>query len=117
MGLFDFPALIEFDEGEVVRGVAVDFIGGGEDEDGFGADLPGGFEEVEGAVCVDAEVGEGLLCGPIVGGLGGGVDNEFDIGSELVEYFLYVFEVADIDFSGVVVFEGFFELGIGRFRR
>ena len=40
---------------------------------------PGGLEQVQCAVGVDGEIGLRLACGPVVGGLGGGVDDDLDL--------------------------------------
>ena len=50
-----------------------------------GAVGAGGLEQVEGAVGVDAEVGLRVARGPVVGGLGGGVDDQLDLAGVLAE--------------------------------
>ena len=61
-----------------------------------GAVGAGGLEQVEGAVGVDAEVGLGVAGGPVVGGLGGGVDDQLDLARVLAEDAVDRGTVADV---------------------
>ena len=65
-------------ERQPVGRVAVDLVGGAEDERRVGAVRARRLEQVEGAVGVDAEVGLRVARGPVVRGLGGGVDDDLD---------------------------------------
>jgi hypothetical protein len=64
----------------------------------------GAFQQHQGAVRVDGKVGEGLLDGPVVGGLGSDVDDEGDVRPVAPEYFGHSLLVADIHVAvGVIV--------------
>ena len=78
MGGVDLPACLLFVKREGVGPVAVDFVGRGKDERRVGAVLARGLEQVERAVGVDREIGERIAGGPVVRGLGGGVDDQGD---------------------------------------
>ena len=56
----------------------------------------GGLEQVEGAVGVDTEVGLRVAGGPVVGGLGGGVDDQLDLAGVLAEDPVDGVAVADV---------------------
>ena len=63
---FDFPALFQFDERQAVRRVPVNLVRGSENEDRFGAELAGGFEQVERGGGVDAEIRVRITGRPVV---------------------------------------------------
>ena len=94
--LRQLEALLELLERQPVGGVAVDLVGRAEDERGVGAVGAGRLEQVEGAVGVDAEVGLRVARGPVVGGLGGGVDDELDRAAVLGEDPVDGVAVADV---------------------
>ena len=96
MGDVNFPAGVEFDQRQQVGIVAVDFIGRSENEHRAGAELARGFEHIEGAVGVDAEVGERFAGCPVMRRLGGGMDHQFDVASEIAEDIADGAEIADV---------------------
>ena len=99
MVLGNFPALFQLDEWQTVRRVAVDFIRAREEEDGLGAVLPGGFEEVHRAEGVDTEVNQGRARGPIVRGLRGGMDDDLHGTAELAKERRNALRIADIEWA------------------
>ncbi len=93
------PRLQLFQRQPVGR-VAVDLVGRGEDEGRLGAVLAGRLEQVERAVGVDAEVGLRVAGGPVVRGLGGGVDDQLDLLAGLGEDAIDALGVADVEVDG-----------------
>ena len=79
VGLGQLQPLLQLFQRQPVRRVAVDLVGRAEDEGRLGAVGAGRLEQVEGAVGVDAEVGLRIARGPVVRGLGGGVDDQLDL--------------------------------------
>ena len=65
----------KLDERDLVGGVAVDFIRAHVDKRALGAGPAGGLQEIERADGVGVEVVEGNCGGPVVRGLGRGVDD------------------------------------------
>jgi hypothetical protein len=88
---------LEVLERQPVGRVAVDLVGRGEDEGRLRAVLAGRLEQVEGAVGVDPEVGLGVARRPVVGWLGGGVDDQLDLLGGLGEDTLDPLGVADVE--------------------
>ena len=74
-GIGVVPAGLEFDERNLVGGVAIDLVGAHVHKRAFGAGPTGGLEQVECADGVGVEVVKGNGGGPIVGGLGGRMDD------------------------------------------
>ena len=62
----DFPARFGFNQRQVIGIVAIYFIGRRKNKHGFGAVLPGHFEQVQRTVGVYRKIGEGFAGGPIV---------------------------------------------------
>ena len=72
------PTRREFGEGNFVGGVSIDFVGAEKDEDGFRGVLARGFEQVDGAECVDLEIQNGNVARLVVRRLRGTVDDEVE---------------------------------------
>jgi len=70
---------IELDQGKPVGQIAVDLVGGTEDEGRLGRVETGVFEHVERAARVDVEIGERLAGGPVVARLRRRMDHEDDV--------------------------------------
>ena len=79
MAVVELPARLLLDQGKLVRGVAVDLAGGGEDEGRLRAVAAGLLEQEQGGAGVDVEVGLRLAARPVVGGLARGVDHAADV--------------------------------------
>jgi hypothetical protein len=62
----DFPALFQFHQRQAVRRVAINLVCGSENENRPGAELAGGFEQIERGGGVDAEIRVGVARGPVV---------------------------------------------------
>lgn len=92
----DFPAGLLLDEGKGIGAVAVDFIGGREEEYSLGRVEARGLKHVECADSVHPEIGAGFFCGPIVAWLGGRMDDELNVFAEFVEESVDGFRVAYI---------------------
>ncbi len=78
LGARVFPASGKFDERNFIGGVAVNFVGAEEKENGFGAMLASGFEEIDSAEGVDFKVENGNVAGFVVRGLRGAVNDEIE---------------------------------------
>ena len=78
----NFPSLIEFRQWQPVGRVAINFVRARENEHGFRAVEPGGFEQVQRADGIHTEIRVRLARGPFVGRLRGRVDDDFDPGTE-----------------------------------
>ncbi len=74
-----FPAGFQLDQRQVVRRVAIDLVGAGEDEYRPFRMAARRFQQVEGAVGVGGEIGHRLPRRPVVGGLGRRVDHRRDL--------------------------------------
>lgn len=68
------------DQGQEVRGVAIDLVGRAEDEGGIGRMFAGRLEQVERADGIDPEVGLGVTGRPVMRRLGRGVDHQVNVG-------------------------------------
>ena len=90
-------------ERQVVRRVSVDLVGRAEDERGLGGVLAGRLEQVERAERVDAEVGLGVACRPVVRGLGSGVDHGLDLPRQIRKGTIDAVGVADVDVEGAEI--------------
>ena len=104
------PSRFLFNERQGVGAVAVDLVGAGEKEGRLRAELAGGFQQDQGAVGVDGEVGDRLLGRPVVRRLGGGVDDQIDICAVFLEQAVDPLCAADVDIAVAVVLERRFEL-------
>ena len=110
MHLVDLPASLVFYQRQFVGGVAIDLIGAGKDEGCVGAETAHGLEEVERAIGIAGEIGNRLTRGPIVRGLGRGVDDECDLLSVLRKECVDGSIVADIDIAVLVLGQPCLEL-------
>ena len=100
---FDFPALLQFDQRQAVRRIAIYLIRGGEDEDRFGTKLARGFQQVQRADGVDAKIRVRVARRPIMGRLRGRMDDERNV---LAEFFEEIFDgvaVADIKIVMLII--------------
>lgn len=96
VGAVQFPAGVPFHQRKPVRGVAVDLIGGSEDEGRLRAVLACGFQQYQGGAGIDVEVGEGFARGPVVGGLSSGMHYHLDPLAEAGEQLVHCRLVADV---------------------
>ena len=100
MVLGELQPRVQLFQRQPIGRVAVDLVGRSEDEGRLGAVLAGRLEQVEGAVGVDPEVGLGVACRPVVGRLGGGVDDQLDRLAVLGEDAVDAIGVADVEVDG-----------------
>ena len=105
MVLGQLEARLALDQRQPVRAVAVELVGGDEDERRIRAVRADRLEQIEGPPGVHREVRLRLARGPVVRGLGGGVDDELDgpavLGEEARDRVL----VADVDLQRAEVGE------------
>src|SRR2546430_2905204 len=78
LGAGVFPTRGKFDERNFVGSVAINFVGAEEKENGFGAMLASGFEEIDGAEGVDFKIENGNVAGFVMGRLRGAVNDEIE---------------------------------------
>ena len=78
LGAGVLPAGLQLFQGNFIGGIAINFVGADEDEDGLGAVQAGGFEEIDGAEGVDFEIEDGDVAGLIVGGLRSAVNDQVE---------------------------------------
>ncbi len=78
LGASVFPTRGKFDERNFVGSVAINFVGAKEKENGFGAMLAGGFEEIDGAEGVDFKIENGNVASFVVRRLRGAVNDEIE---------------------------------------
>ena len=93
----DLPALFQLHERQPVRRVTIDLVGARENEDRLGAVQPSGFQHVQRAGGVDPEIGVRLARRPVVRGLRGGVDDDFDLAAIARKHVLHRVKIADVD--------------------
>ena len=74
-----FPARVQFDQGQLIGPVAIDFVCGHEDKDSVRREAAGGFEQCRGAVGVHREVHGRIARSPVVRWLRGRVDDQRDV--------------------------------------
>src|ERR1051325_7290636 len=85
VALRDFPAIVEFAQGKIVRTISVDFVRGCKNEHSVWRALARAFEYVQRTARVHAEVYEWRARGPVVRRLRGGVDDQRDVAAILFE--------------------------------
>ena len=102
----DFPALGQLDQRQSVRRVAVDLVRGRENKGGLGTEQTGRLKQIQRADGIHAEVGVGVAGGPVVRGLGGGVNHQGDVLAQLLEKFFDRSAVADVEIMMFVLGDG-----------
>jgi hypothetical protein len=112
----ELPSRVLLDQGQHVGGVAIDLVGGGEDEDGIGTMPPCRFQQNHRAGCVDGKVCERLAGGPVVRGLGGGMNHHGDILAVPPEHFGYGRLIANIDMNMSIGRQRLLKVDAGRLR-
>jgi hypothetical protein len=84
VGIDGVPSL-QFHQGQAVGSISIHLVGAQVDKDRLGTVGAGGFQQDEGAVGVDREVGARCLGGPVMGRLGCAVHDEFNLGAMALE--------------------------------
>jgi len=113
MGGFDLPAFFQRDERQAVGRVAIDLVCAGKDEGGLRAMRARGFKQVQGADGIHAKVRVRFARGPVMGRLGGGVDDGLDVRAEFFENALDGPGVADVRVEMAVFFQAVLEAFAG----
>ena len=88
---------LQLHQRQPVGQIAIDLVGRAEHERRVGRMPAGGLQQVQGPVGVDREIGLGIGGGPVVGGLGGGVDHQLDLPCTAGKGPLYALGVADVE--------------------
>ena len=85
VALGDFPAQRQLAQRQPIRRVAIDFVRRGENEGRFRAKIPRRFEQIQGAVGIDGEIGLRIARRPIMRRLRGRVHDGGDVAAMLLE--------------------------------
>lgn len=96
-------------KGQTIRRVSVNLVRAGKNKRRLRAGQAGRFQKIQGADGVDPEVGVGFLGGPIMTGLGGGMNHQGDVFAVLMEEFFHRLAVPDIQGPVRVTFQGFLQ--------
>lgn len=91
------PTGVQLNQRKSVGQIPIDLVGGGENEYGVGTEASGRLQQIQGPIGVDGEVRDRFPCRPIMGGLGGGVDDETEIGAILLKDPCDPFPISDVD--------------------
>src|SRR4051812_18605434 len=105
MLVVDFPTTIEFNQRKLVRRIAVNLVGGCENENRVRTVVASGLQHDQRTVGIDGEVDERVFGGPVVGRLGRGVNHQTNVAAMLGENGVDGALVADVDVVVGVVFK------------
>ena len=94
---------------QLIRQITVDFISTGKNKNRFRAVAAGQFQKIQGAIGVDAEIGQRFAGGPIVRRLSGGVDDKLDIRRVFLENLFKTLKITDVQVVMRVPFDLFRE--------
>ena len=110
MAGIDFPPRLCFDQWKEIRFVPVDLVCARKNEGSFLTIQAHPFQHIQRPVGVDIKVGKRFARCPIMGRLGGGMDNSRDILSKFLEQLQDLFAIPDIKCQVLITADRFFEM-------
>src|SRR6266446_3102361 len=109
MPFLNLPASFMFDQRKIIRRIPIDLIGRCENKNGFRTITSGCFQQHQGPISVNREIGERLFGGPIVAWLRSRVDDERDILASLVKDCFNSRLISNVDRKMSEVIKGLFK--------